>query len=345
MDHIRISALAGLVNSTGRAIMQVSLVFFGWQFFGLIYGYIFGMISAVAVVLYYSFRYNIRVKPKMCQYRHIRSLFSYAIFTFLNGVGGTIFEYADVMIIGIFLLKGDAGIYGVIWSFSSISLFISSAMVSTMFPKISRWSTDGNWKEVETSFSMALTYSLIIAVPILFGGILLGGDLLYYAYGAGFAGGAVTLTIILLMRVFQVSSTLTMRYLQGIDHPDIVFRVISFTATLNIILDWFLIQWYGIEGAAVATLVTTLLALILGYRYLKKFIAIKVDWKGIRAIVSASIIMAGVIYALMSIFIADSVLEVLAEVGIGAIVYGVVLIGLNKNIRDELWTLRKIKLI
>nr|QNO48822.1 putative flippase AglR [Methanosarcinales archaeon ANME-2c ERB4] len=345
LDHIRISALAGLVNSAGRTLIQVSLVFFGWQFFGLIYGYIFGMISAIAVVLYYSIRYDIRVKPKMCQYRHIRSLFSYAAFTFLNGVGGTIFEYADVMIIGIFLLKGDAGIYGVIWSFSSISLFISSAMVSTMFPKISRWSTDGNWKEVETSFGMALTYSLIIAVPILFGGILLGGDLLYYAYGVSFAGGAFTLTIILLMRVFQVSSTLTMQYLQGIDHPDIVFRVISFTATLNIILNWFLIQWHGIEGAAVATLVTTLLTLILGYRYLKKFIALKVDWKGIRAIVSASIIMVGVIYALMGIFVADSVLEVLAEVGIGAIVYGVVLIGLNKNIRDELWTLRRIKLI
>ena len=106
-----------------------------------------------------------------------------------------------------------------------------------------------------------------------------------------------------------------------------------------------MIQWHGIEGAAVATLVTTLLTLILGYRYLKKFIALKVDWKGIRAIVSASIIMVGVIYALMGIFVADSVLEVLAEVGIGAIVYGVVLIGLNKNIRDELWTLRRIKLI
>ena len=345
LDHIRISALAGLVNSTGRAFMQVSLVFFGWQFFGLIYGYIFGIISAIAVLLYYSFRYNIRVKPKMCQYRHIKSLFSYAIFTFLNGAGSMIFEYADVMIIGIFLLKGDAGIYGVIWSFSSISLFVSSAMLSTMFPKISRWSTDGNWEDVETSFGMALTYSLILAVPILFGGIILGKDLLYYAYGADFAGGALALSIILFMRVFQVSSTLTLRYLQGIDRPNIVFRIISFTATLNVVLDWFLIQWYGIEGAAVATLITTLLTVILGCRYLKEFIAIKVDWKGIRAILFASIIMTGVVYALTDILTADNVMEVLAEVGIGAIIYGLVLTGLDKNIRDELWNLRKIKLI
>lgn len=345
LDHIRISALAGLFNSAGRVLMQVSLVFFGWRFFGLIYGYIFGLFSAIAVLLYYSFRYNIRVKPKMCQYRHIKSLFSYAIYTFLSGVGGVIFEYADIIIIGIFLLKGEAGIYGVIWSFSSISLFVAGAVLPTMFPKISRWSTDGNWKEVETSFGMALTYSLILAVPILFGGILLGKDLLYYAYGAGFAGGALALAIILLMRLFQVSSNLTQQYLQGINHPELVFRVISFTATLNIVLDWFLIQWYGIEGAAVATLITTLLAAILGYRYLRRYIAIKVGWKGMRAILLASIVMAGVVYALTNILTANNVVELLVEVGIGAITYGVVLIGLDKNIREELWNLRKIKLI
>ncbi len=110
-------------------------------------------------------------------------------------------------------------------------------------------------------------------------------------------------------------------------------------------LDWFLIQWYGIEGAAVATLVTTLLAAILGYRYLKEFITIIVDWKGMRAILLASIVMAGVVYALTIILTANNVIEVLVEVGVGAVTYGVVLIGLDKNIRDELWNLRKIKLI
>jgi O-antigen/teichoic acid export membrane protein len=345
LDHIRISALSGLFNTVGRLFMQIALVFFGWQFFGLLYGYIFGIFSAIAVLLYYSFRYNIRVKPRMCQFRHIKSLFSYAIYTFLSGVGGVIFEYADILIIGIFLLKADAGIYGVIWLFSSIGLFVSSAILSTLFPKLSRWSTDGNWQEVETSFGMALTYSLILPVPILFGGILLGKDLLFYAYGAGFASGAFALVILLLMRVFQVSSLLSLQYLQGINHPNLVFRTVGFTATLNIVLDWFLIQWYGIEGAAVATLVTTLLAAILGYRYLKEFITIIVDWKGMRAILLASIVMAGVVYALTIILTANNVIEVLVEVGVGAVTYGVVLIGLDKNIRDELWNLRKIKLI
>ncbi len=325
--------------------MQISLVFFGWQFFGLIYGYIFGMISGIAVILYYSFRYNIRVKPRMCRYRHIKSLFSYAIYTFLSGVGGVIFEYADTIIIGMFLLKGDAGVYGIIWSFSSISLFVAVAILPTLFPKLSRWSTEGNWKEIETSFGMALTYSSILAVPILFGGLLLGKDLLFYAYGAGFAGGAFALAIILFMRVFQVSSNLTQQYLQGINHPELVFRTVGFTATLNIVLDWFLIQWYGIEGAAVATLITTLLAAILGYKYLKQYIAIIVDWKGMRSILLASFVMAGVVYALTIILTANNVIEVLVEVGIGAITYGVVLIGLDKNIRDELWNLRKIRLI
>lgn len=345
LDHIRVGALSGLLNSLVRVSLQVVLVFLGWQFFGLIYGYLFGVVSSILIFLYYSIRYNIRIKPKICNSKHIRRLFSYSTFTFLNGVGGIIFEYADVMIIGIFLSKGDAGIYGAVWVFSSISLFVSNAIWTTIFPKISRWSTYGKWKEIETSFGMASTYSLILAIPILFGGIVLGRDLLYYAYGPSFADGTLTLTIILFMRLFQVQGNLTLQYLQGIDRPDLVFRIRLFTATLNVVLDWVLIKRYGIEGAAVATLITISIAFILGSHYLKTIINITTKSNTIVAMLLASCIMSIAIYIIKTLFSGDNVIWVLSEVAIGAIIYSIILIGVNKEVRDELWNLRTIKLM
>ncbi len=345
LDHIKLSALSALFNNFGRLSVQVLLVFFGWQLFGLIYGYVFGIISGILIILYSSIRYDIRVKPVICRYRHIKSLLSYSIFTFLNGVGGMIFEYADLIIIGMFLSKGDAGIYGAIWSFSSISLFVSNAIWTTMFPKISRWSTDGNWSYVEQSLEMAITYSLILAVPILFGGIILGKNLLYYGYGASFSSGTLALIIILFMRIFQILSNLMLQYLQGINHPDLVFRVRSVTAMLNILLDWFLVQIYGIEGAAVATLITVFVASVLGVKYVKNIIKININYTLLWAILLASVIMSLIVYIISSSFSECSLPQVLIEVVIGALIYGLVLIGINEDIRNEVMNLRRIKII
>lgn len=103
----------------------------------------------------------------------------------------------------------------------------------------------------------------------------------------------------------------------------------SIGAALNVILDLLLIPVYGIEGSAIATVISLLGACALIWRGMKKINYFSISHFMLKSII-ATLIMGCVTYALSL-----TTLPVLAVIGLSAIAYGLTLLALREPLIRE----------
>jgi O-antigen/teichoic acid export membrane protein len=247
-----------------------------------------------------------------------------------------VFSYADTIIIGYFMGNADVGVYRIILQFTLVATFTSQAILPTLLPKVSRWGKIGEIVLIEESLSRVFSYSLILAVPVLAGGILLGDKLLYFFFGAEFAKGYVTFAIMLIVQLVNVFYYCFITYLSALDHQKDSFKVTAVAAGANIVLNFLLIPPMGIEGAAVATLMSMILNTLLAWHVLSKIITIRFEYNSLMIFIKASIVMSMFIIGYRMIVPLTNVWLMLVPILLGGAGYGILILKFDGKIYEEL---------
>ena len=120
------------------------------------------------------------------------------------------------------------------------------------------------------------------------------------------------------------------------DRPKESFKVATVVAAANILLDLTLIPVLGITGAAVATFLTMTLNAVLAYRVLKRTIDVRLEYPPVRNILAASAMMGLFVGVYRLVAPLYSIWLTLVPVAVGAAIYGVVLLKLDRGIHNEL---------
>lgn len=330
MGKVGISSTAGFIDNVSRIIIQIFAVFLGYGVAGLAGGFVSGMIIGSLVQLRFF-----DLKFARFNRDHIKSLLSFSIWSFLVSGGSLVFTHSDSVMIGYYMENADVGVYRVILQFTSLAAFTTTAIRSTLWPRISRWDRIGETRAIERSLSKALTYSLILAIPIFVGGALLGDRLLHLFYGKEFVNYD-TLIFLLLVQIINIFQYFFSTYLSAMDNLKELFKVTLLSAIVNIILNAILIPTIGIQGAALATLISMVLNAILARNVLKKAITVRVELGSILNICKASILMGLVVGIYRSVVPLDTIILVLIPVAIGGVIYGIALLRFDESISSEL---------
>ena len=331
LGHVGAYSISYGISEFFRMLIQVAAVLLGFSAFGLFGGVIFGtLIFGFLCLKYFTF------KPAKFTFHHIASLATYGFWIFLIGTGSIIFAYADAIFIGYFMVNGDVGIYRVAYQFTAIGAFMTLALSQTLLPKISNWSVNNHVEMISSKLSRAITWSMILAIPAAAGGILLSERLLYFLYGADFSTGATVCTILFIMQIAAVVTTLFGMVLTASDHARQAFYATLIASILNIILNIILIPTLGINGAALATLISFTLYGVLLYHFLKKHIVVKIEIRPIAHIIISSLIMALFVFIYMQFVPLDNVFVTMIPVIIGAVIYFFTLLKLDSGIHDEI---------
>jgi O-antigen/teichoic acid export membrane protein len=339
-NRLGLLATVSLLNNITRIVIQVIAVFLGYAVSGLIGGLIAGLL--VEVVIQAKFiDYHLRKFNKS----HVKRIFSFSSWAFLTTTATILFDNANLLIIGFFLTTTDAGIFGICWTFSVFALFVSTALCNTLYVKVSRWNAAGEHDTISASLSRATTYSLIFALPMLAGGIILGQQLLYYVYGASFASGAAALIIIIGARIFQSIYQLYSYYLMATDHVRMAFYSVGTGITVNIILSLILVPDFGLLGAALASLANVLICFFLGRHFLIDVIPVVIERKAIIHIFTSTIIMAAALLLIKIVIGADSAIMTGVMVLIGASIYFFILLFIDIPLRLDVVRTLKIRWI
>ncbi len=159
------------MSIAGRVIFQVVAVFLGFGAAGLAGGFVFGMIAGGIVGLRF-----LDLRFARFGMQHLKSLFSFSFWIFLAAGGSLVFSYADVVLIGYFMENADVGVYRVAFQFTTAATFTTVAMRTVLYPNMSKWGARREYNKVESALTKGFTYSLLLAIPVLIGGLLLGNS-------------------------------------------------------------------------------------------------------------------------------------------------------------------------
>ena len=326
-----ISHIINLIEQIVKVLIQILLITLGYQISGLIGG----LCIALFVNLPLGLRF-IQARPKRPSFHHIKSLFSFSIYSFGIGLNEYLYQSMDIVVIGLLLPKFYSGVYGVSWSFSTVAVLGTVAISTTLFPYISGWSTNGQIDHIRNAVSEALTYSLMLGIPILAGVLVFSGEILRYAYGEAFSVAWLVLIILTGTRLIETCQMIIMGALGGMNRPDLVLKITLVTIPLNLVGNFLLVYAIGIVGAAIATFLTIAVSLSLGLRYAKGIVPICFPWKDIRDESASAIVMISIILLGLHIAPVHGLVDLAAYSALGAAVYFAALFAINVKIRERL---------
>jgi len=314
----------------GRSIVQVATLVAGLGVVGFTVshaGSLFVVAMAAAILSKY--------RPTLPTVEQIRSLLNYAKFAWVGALRGRVFGWLDTIVLSFFVGASLIGIYEAAWGISSMLAMASSSISKTLFPEVSDISETEEYDTIRHYLDEALAFSGVFVIPGLFGAITMGERILRF-YRPEFGSGSGILIILIIAYTADVYASQFLNIINAINRPDVAFRVngafIIVNMTLNITLIW-QIGWYG---AAIATAVSTAVRTTGGYIALRRiFDSINVPLGEIARQVLASVVMAVVIWPIIG-RIPSGRLGTLWLVGIGATVYGVVLLTLSVRTRTKI---------
>jgi O-antigen/teichoic acid export membrane protein len=317
---VHISGIISTVERTIRTFSQVALVMVGFDLAGLLFGYaISGVISAIVGLFY------IGISPSLPGREHIASLFEFAKYAWLGSVGNKTFDSVDIVLLGLFVPSALIGIYSVTWSIAMFLNIFGRAITSTLFPEMSKNAANDDLSTVRELTEESLQYSGLVTLPGLVGAVAIG-DRLMRVYGPSFERGTAVLTILIGAAfiygyVRQLRSTLN-----AINRPDLAFRVNAVFIGINTVLNVTLIWQFGWVGAAVATLFSTFVGLLLAYRYVRSSVGVAFPLLSVGRQVVAALTMGSLVFALRRLLEANwdpqsNAMFVGLLVSAGAVVY------------------------
>lgn len=326
-----IAATAVFIDSVSRIIVQVAAIFLGFGVAGLAGGFVAGMLVASIVQLRFLDLHFVRF-----EWRHIKSLSMFSLGIFLITGGMTVFSTADTIMIGYYLNNADVGVYRIALQFTVLAAFTTTALRSTLYPRVSRWGKTCETGLIEESLSRAFTYSFVLAIPIIAGGILLGDKFLYYFYGPEFGHGYMTMVVLFLVQIVNIFQYFFTTYLIALDHLKDLFKITVVAVAANIALNAALIPVIGIAGAAIATLVTMGLNAFLAFLVLSKMLTIRVESDSLMNIFKAAFVMSLIVGGYRMLVPLSNVWLALIPVMLGGLVYGILVLKFDRKIYEEL---------
>jgi O-antigen/teichoic acid export membrane protein len=319
------------IKNISCVIFQIPAIYLGYEIAGLAGGMVAGALVGAIIEFHFLDLHLVRFK-----WAHIKSLSAFSFWLFLTASGMMVYSQADTIIIGHLLDMSNVGIYRITLQFTTVSTFSTYALRDTLWPRVSRWGKTNKLDLVEESLSRAISYSLIMAIPIFVGGILLGDRLLLFFYGSEFARGYQTLIILLAVQVVNVFQFLFTMYLDALDNPKESFKVTAVSVVANIVLNIILIPFIGVSGAAIATLATMTLNALLARRALSKLMEIRLELHSLLNISIASIAMGVLVGGYRLLVPLSNIWVTLVAVIVGGMAYSVLVLKLDNQICDDL---------
>lgn len=272
------------------ALLAISyFIYLGYGLIGTIFGLIIAQIVIFIFMIYFIYQ---NLGFKIPNFKNYRTYLSYSIPLIPSYVTYWIVECSDRYLIGIILGSIYVGYYAPAYIVGTILSLIIAPFPSVLLPLLSRHYDEGNLEKVGKYLDYSIKLFLSVGIPIFFGISILSYQILLIISNPEIAmnGYFVTPFIALGSLIFSIYIIIVL--IISLEKKTKIISIIwSIVALFNLIGNIIFIPILGINGAALITLITYILALILVINFTKKFIKINWDLKFIsKSLVSSLII-------------------------------------------------------
>lgn len=237
----------------------------------------------------------------------------------------------DRYVLGYFMGVDAVGIYSASYGLGGLLALFYAPIAGALFPAMVHCYENNKIQELKTYLKYSLKFFLMFAIPSFFGLSVLSKSLLVTLATSEFVEGGVVVSIVALATVLFSCGSINTYVLNLFKETRKVGVIYMASASINVVMNIILVPLMGIVGAAIATLVTYAVHLLVISVISFKKLSYEVDFKFILKSLISSSIMAFVVWGLNPGGGAD----ILVSIGIGAVVYFGVLILLRGFTKDE----------
>lgn len=245
---------------------------------------------------------------------------------FTMSLSQTIFNNADVTMLGIMWNDYEVGIYSTAYRASNIISSVVQSVFFVVMPRLSFYFSIGDYSNINDLLGKLLMLNLGLGLPCFTGVIMLAPDIVQIIGGSEFVVASPVLRILMISFLFSLigGSFLGNAILLPAKQEKYYMVVCCIAAICNVFLNYILIPPFASVGAAVATAFNGFLIMILLFFKVDKRIHITDSQKIVLAPILGSIAI-GIVCCLCS-YISNFIMRISCSVLCSIIIYGIILI-------------------
>jgi O-antigen/teichoic acid export membrane protein len=187
----------------------------------------------------------------------------------LLGIMGVIMLNTDIIMLGWLTTAEEVGFYAAAQKLIQVLYVLPSLLAVSIFPIMSKLAkvTPTLAKSILEK-SVALT--IIVALPIALIGVVFGAPIIELLFGVEYIPSILTFQILMVTILIVYPSSLIGHAIFAYDQQKHFIKYVAVSAVGNVLFNLALIPVYGIEGAAVSTILTQAITNFLIWRKMKQ---------------------------------------------------------------------------
>ncbi|MBU0527236.1 flippase [Candidatus Micrarchaeota archaeon] len=291
---IRSMQLAYNVQNVSKLLLTILFFYLmGPSVFTLIYAFLASFAISDLVSLFLLYRRS-RDLPKASQPISNKELFREVmplglIVSVIASI--TVFvQAADKILLG-YLLPNSmdiVGVYGIATAFSMLLFVFPSAIGMIFLPIISRLVGKNDLSQIRATTETAMRWAFLISIPVAIIIISFSEGMLGIFYGEPYRVAAVAMAIFTLAVLVKSFSLMLSLALAAMRKIQLELKITLILGIVNVIFNVLLIPSYGMEGAAIASLIAFITTFFLLNHYCNKIFQFKLQPENYKLIIAGA---------------------------------------------------------
>lgn len=253
-----------------------------------------------------------------------------------TGILYSIYYSIDVIMLKALVGNYATGIYNATYKLVSVLTLFYSIYTAVIFPIMSKF-----FKNDETllivSFEKSIKYLMFIIIPLAFATVYYSAEVIHIIYPSGEFANASSVLNILIWTVCLLFISGACNTLLNASHKEVsVTKIYLIAATFNVILNFFMIPKYSYNGAAITTVLSDIIIVLLQSYVIYKlgFRPNKRLYKDLVKIIIGSVFISGVLNILH--------MDMILAIPVSITIYLIIMYLLNIFDNDDKYVIKEI---
>lgn len=259
MEKMEWEALLYLLTNLAIVVFGFIFLHFSKTAYAFTASYVFGAaLGAMATI--YALRKHFRGLLSNFSKTIAKYIMSTAWPFAISAVLGMLMINTDILIIGWLRPAEDVGLYSAAQRIVQLLYLLPGILSVSLLPSFARMAAKGENERLRNTLEKIVSLLFTAAIPIVAGGIILGGEIMKLLFGSGYTGGTLSFQILLATIIldFPVGVLGTMLFAYNKQKNITVYAAIG--GFSNVIIDLILIPRFGIAGSAITTFIAQFLS-------------------------------------------------------------------------------------
>lgn len=325
--QIRTFGLLTLFQTFGRLFLILTLLLAGFGLLGVIGASLVVQGCIVAASLFLIIHQIGFVIPR---FNRLGEFLKYGAPLTPNSLIRWITDSSDRYVVGIFLGLNAVGIYSAAYAIGNLVYLFIAPIQFILFPELSRLFDENKIDTVRSYLSHSLRYFLLIAIPSVVGLSVLARPILVLLTTSDFSAGSIVIPCIALSGLFGGAFQIIINITHLFKKTQLNLFIHIIAAVANLALNIILIPLIGILGAAIATLISYFLMVIIGISISFRDLSFDLGY----AFIVKCFVASGVMALILVVINPENIFNLILAIGIGIIIYFALMIlmkGVGKN--------------